>query len=153
MSAKPLMPAPASRSDLLRSWKEIANYFQRAVRTVQRWQAIGLPVRRLGSGPRPPVMANVDDLDRWLQGAQLHGFSIPQSAEHLVAQGLLRDSLQQAQRLRHEMSVLRASHSASRGRLMATLASLEKSCESDPELSTSRNISNGSDNRYSGAHR
>ncbi len=35
--------------DLLNSWKEIAAYMGRGVRTVQRWERdLALPVRRLG---------------------------------------------------------------------------------------------------------
>ena len=45
------VPRAANPEDRLDSWKEIANYLQRTVRTVQRWeQTRGLPVYRLPGG-------------------------------------------------------------------------------------------------------
>jgi hypothetical protein len=56
----------------LSSWKEIAQYFGRGVRTVQRWEAmLGLPVRRPHGRSRSAVMAITDELDEWLSGARL----------------------------------------------------------------------------------
>src|SRR3954452_19862415 len=53
----------------LQSWKEIASELNRGVRTVQRWERkLGLPVRRLGKGPRGRVVAFKDELQRWLRG-------------------------------------------------------------------------------------
>lgn len=50
----------------LNGWKEIASYFGKGVRTVQRWEAeSGLPVHRLGSGRSEAVYAFVDELERW----------------------------------------------------------------------------------------
>jgi hypothetical protein len=52
----------------LQSWKEIASELNRGVRTVQRWERkLGLPVRRVGKGPRIPVFAFKDELHRWLR--------------------------------------------------------------------------------------
>lgn len=54
-------------SQRLDSWKEVSQYLRRGVRTVQRWErSAGLPVHRIGSGPRPPVIAFADELDAWL---------------------------------------------------------------------------------------
>jgi hypothetical protein len=51
----------------LQSWKEIASELKRGVRTVQRWEReLGLPVRRVGTGPRAPVFAFKDELHSWL---------------------------------------------------------------------------------------
>jgi hypothetical protein len=51
----------------LGSWKEIAQYLGRGVRTVQRWEErLGLPVRRLDEKPRSAVMAIADELDLWV---------------------------------------------------------------------------------------
>jgi tetratricopeptide (TPR) repeat protein len=51
--------------DRLDSWKEIAGYLKRGVRTVQRWErTAGLPVRRVAS-PRGAVYAFKAELDRW----------------------------------------------------------------------------------------
>lgn len=53
--------------DRLDSWKEIAGYLGRSVRTVQRWEAErGLPVHRIPGGEAASVSALKPDLDRWL---------------------------------------------------------------------------------------
>ena len=50
----------------LDSWKEIAAYLKRDVRTVQRWEGSkGLPVHRLGEGKRVPIYAMRSELDDW----------------------------------------------------------------------------------------
>jgi TolB-like protein len=52
----------------LESWKEIAAYLGREVRTVQRWAATrGLPVRRLPGGKRPRVFSFTREIDEWLR--------------------------------------------------------------------------------------
>ena len=52
---------------VLNSWKEIANYLGRGVRTVQRWEReLGLPVRRPRGKDRSAVMAIQQELDDWL---------------------------------------------------------------------------------------
>lgn len=54
-------------SEVLNSWKEIASYLGRGVRTVQRWEHdLGLPVRRPRGNDRSAVIALKPDLDRWL---------------------------------------------------------------------------------------
>jgi TolB-like protein len=51
----------------LNSWKEIAAYLGREVRTVQRWtKARHLPVHHLPGGDRPRVFAVKAELDEWL---------------------------------------------------------------------------------------
>lgn len=55
------------RLTTLNSWKEIADYLKRSVRTVQRWEArFGLPVRHR-AGKRTSVFAIQAELDSWLQ--------------------------------------------------------------------------------------
>ena len=54
--------------EFLNSWKEIANYMGRGVRTVQRYEALyGLPVRRFNGrrGNRRPVMSTRKEIDAW----------------------------------------------------------------------------------------
>ncbi len=51
----------------LNSWKEIANYLGKGVRTVQRWESqMGLPVRRLGREGGEIVYALRSEIDAWL---------------------------------------------------------------------------------------
>ena len=53
--------------EMLNSWKEIAAYLGRGVRTVQRWEReLRMPVHRIGKGPRSPVYATVAELRFWL---------------------------------------------------------------------------------------
>ncbi len=55
---------------ILTSWKEIAAYFGKGVRTVQRWEAeMGLPVRRPGP-ERHIVVAFPDELDNWVRNTR-----------------------------------------------------------------------------------
>ena len=68
-------PSPPSRNqqgfDRLDSWKEIAAYLDREVRTVQRWEKTeGLPVRRHQHEKLGSVFAYKADLDRWWQQRQ-----------------------------------------------------------------------------------
>lgn len=58
--------------DRLDSWKEIAAYLRRGVRTAQRWERdAGLPVRRVAHA-RGAVYAFRGDLDAWWQGRLRH---------------------------------------------------------------------------------
>ena len=54
---------------VLESWKDIAKFLNRGVRTVQRWeQQEHLPVYRIGTGSRSPVFAFEPELTAWLRG-------------------------------------------------------------------------------------
>jgi hypothetical protein len=57
-------------SAVLSSWKDIASYMGRGIRTVQRWEAeMGLPVRRPKPRERQIVLAFPEELDTWLHSA------------------------------------------------------------------------------------
>jgi hypothetical protein len=54
--------------NILNSWKEIANYLGRGVRTVQRWERdLGLPIHRPKGKDRSAVLAFPEELNQWLQ--------------------------------------------------------------------------------------
>ena len=58
--------------EVLQSWKEIASYLGRDVRTCRRWEEnLGLPIHRLDGSPKARVMAYKDEIDWWLD-AKLH---------------------------------------------------------------------------------
>lgn len=84
-------------AEVLNSWKEIAAYLGRGVRTVQRWeQELGLPVRRPRGKERSAVIALRPDLDAWLHRVP-RGDIIPQNgrpnshaALHLNAEQMMR---------------------------------------------------------------
>jgi hypothetical protein len=51
---------------VLGSWKEIASYLGKGVRTVQRWERCsGLPVHRPSGSSKGVVLAFPAELDRW----------------------------------------------------------------------------------------
>jgi hypothetical protein len=57
---------------ILSTWKEIASYLNRGVRTVQRWEAeFAMPVHRTGED-RGSVFSFADELDAWLQRSTIH---------------------------------------------------------------------------------
>lgn len=59
-------PATAAVADRLESWKEIAAYLKRDVRTLHRWEAAeGLPVHRHMHRRRGTVHAYRSELDTW----------------------------------------------------------------------------------------
>lgn len=70
------MPPVATKDgERLSSWKEIASYLKREVRTVQRWEREeGLPVRRLQHKKQGTVYAYKTELDSW---TALHTTSQP----------------------------------------------------------------------------
>lgn len=54
-------------SDVLTSWKDIANYLGKGVRTVQRWESeLGLPIRRPNAHNRNVVIALRSEIDDWM---------------------------------------------------------------------------------------
>jgi hypothetical protein len=56
-----------SSAEVLNSWKEIASFLNRGVRTVQRWEReLQLPVHRIGKGNRSPVFAFGAEIKLWL---------------------------------------------------------------------------------------
>ena len=67
-------PAAIPADDALDSWKEIARYLNRDVRTIQRWERDrGLPIRRLPGGDKPAVYALKSELAAWRQqGRDVH---------------------------------------------------------------------------------
>jgi hypothetical protein len=57
----------ATPMDALSSWKEISAYLKCSVRSAQRLQQqSGLPIVRMGTGPRGRVIAYPKQLDGWL---------------------------------------------------------------------------------------
>ena len=55
-------------ANILSSWKEIAGYIGRSVRTVQRWEReLGLPVHRPSAKNEGVVVALPAELDAWVR--------------------------------------------------------------------------------------
>ena len=59
---------------ILGSWKVIANYLGKGVRTVQRWEhGLALPVHRPEGAPRGVVLAFPHELDQWARRNGVNG--------------------------------------------------------------------------------
>jgi len=92
---------------ILNSWKEIAAYLGRGVRTVQRWEEnLGLPVHRPGGRMHSAVLALPEELDQWLRHTQVrshgNGNGDAPNGTHKVAidlLGIARDLLVLSERL------------------------------------------------------
>src|SRR5687767_1614704 len=70
--------APAERR--LDSWKEIASFLRRGIRTVQRWEREeGLPVHRLTHAQRGSVFADPKELSAWWESRQIKPDAKPES--------------------------------------------------------------------------
>jgi len=64
----PLEPLLTRAENYLGSWKEIAAYLKREVRTVQRWEKHeGLPVRRHVHRNASTVYAYKNEINKWIQ--------------------------------------------------------------------------------------
>ena len=92
-ASTPSRASKSSADDRLSSWKEIANYLGREVRTVQRWEKLaGLPVHRLQIDKQGPVYAYKGELEAWYRDRRLQLESEPQGKEtsHLLGSQRIR---------------------------------------------------------------
>ena len=88
MSKPPDGPAPPGAGERRRldSWKEIAAYLGRGIRTVQRWERDeGLPVHRLAHAERGSVFADPTELSAWWKSRQIVPTGSPLTAAAAVA--------------------------------------------------------------------
>jgi Flp pilus assembly protein TadD len=78
------LPVPRTRSGRLESWKEIAGFFARSVRTVQRWEReLGLPVYRHRHNEGASIYAQTEELERWRRSRSVpSGASIVRAGHH-----------------------------------------------------------------------
>ncbi len=76
---------------ILNGWKEIASYLRSSVRTVQRWEKMGMPVIRPVEGSHGSVIAYSQQLDSWLSrsGCGARKDSAP-APDHKVLQALMQ---------------------------------------------------------------
>src|SRR5579884_3804668 len=92
---------------ILNGWKEIATYLGRGVRTVQRWETVGLPVHRPRDKSRSPVVAIPEELDEWLKRSSevISDFESP--VLHSMAQGALNRFKTSISQLRNSLQLFR----------------------------------------------
>jgi len=107
-------------SDLLNSWKEIAGYLGRGVRTVQRWGTqLQSPVRRPHLRSRTSVTALKSDLDQWVRnaGRSVHGETARAEVKRTTA--ILKINQEEMHTLRTQVHY----------QMQHTLELLERACE------------------------
>ncbi len=106
----------AASATVLNSWKEIAIYIGRGVRTVQRWERdLGLPVHRPRGKQRSAVLAIPEELDYWIQstpGRARGEFLLLRDNGGPHERPVVRTTWTQAQNLRAETRELRARSAA-----------------------------------------
>ena len=106
---------------ILSGWKEIAGYLRCGVRTVQRWEADGLPIHRPSPAKRSHVIAHSEELDRWVRnGCSELGYP------HVSA------SITGAQRLQDEARAKLVQLQMCVSRLRTTVAELQARRPRDP---------------------
>jgi hypothetical protein len=101
---------------VLTSWKEIAQYLGKGVRTVQRWEKkLHLPVRRTGEGgPKSSVLAMPEEIETWIQSQRFRGEHRDCSESQLIS-------------IRAELAALRLENAALRQQLdVAALQTLSQ---------------------------
>jgi hypothetical protein len=96
-----------SQSTVLTSWKEIARYLGKGVRTAQRWeQHLGLPVRRpIGASQKSAVLLHLEEVDVWLttrfSARPIEDVEASKKRASLSAtRSVLRESMRKASELR-----------------------------------------------------
>lgn len=121
------------RSSFLTSWKEIADYLGKGVRTVQRWEhELGLPVRRPENvASKNTVMVDTEELERWMRYTFCR--------HETVRSHMDWELLEQSKRLIAESTIVREEHSflvkVSR-RLRLELENSRLGLETSPPLET-----------------
>jgi hypothetical protein len=94
-------------STVLSSWKDIARYLGKGVRTVQRWERhLGLPVRRpIGASQKSAVLLYRGDVDAWLatrfSARSLEKSEMQAAKSSRSARSTLREGIRTARELRN----------------------------------------------------
>jgi len=102
----------SSTAPTLNSWKEIAVYLGRGVRTMQRWEEeLRLPIHRVRPTRRSPVFAYISELDDWMRRQTNPAHKAPphyQIDEKLKRQ--IRANLERMQQLQQQLGETRRTH-------------------------------------------
>ena len=118
------------KAAVLNSWKEIAVYISRGVRTVQRWEHdLGLPVHRPKGRDRSAVLALTSEIDDWLARTPVRSWeqgrgvqkACPSASVAATTRQCLRGSLQTSALLRREMRTQLQQQREAAHRLISTV--------------------------------
>lgn len=125
-------PGADNFSTVLTSWKDIARYMGKGVRTVQRWeQDFGLPVRRPLGSNKKAVLARPGDLDAWValrcgsRGQALAPKLNGKRGQAVVALASLAAEIQTSRMLQQSNRMLMDEVSAALNQLQMQLLSLQ----------------------------
>ena len=95
---------------MLSGWKEIAGYVGRGVRTVQRWERLGLPVRRPNAHLRSAVVVSTEEVDAWIQSCPSgRGTPALQDSRYSRLESEIQELRLENQVLRRQIEALRRS--------------------------------------------
>ena len=111
---------------ILNGWKEIANYLGRGVRTVQRWEQFGLPVRRPKGSDRSAVLALSEELDVWIKNCSTHNRPVKTESSPLSGVQDLKDKFQRTAALVASVRAQRAEVVARSQQLRCGLAQVRQ---------------------------
>jgi hypothetical protein len=122
-------PRQAEPPQLLSSWKEIAAYLRKGVRTVQRYEyQLGLPVRRPAGKPRASVVATRAEIDAWIAASPIRSeFRLARAATNSTSTQVtksVKEGIVEMHTLRGQMMELRAEIRTALHLLMTSLATL-----------------------------
>ena len=118
----------ADESTVLSSWKDIARYLGKGVRTVQRWeQHLGLPVRRpAGASQKSAVLLHREDVDAWLATRFVpRTVAVDKTNRIPEVSNSVRNELRQALKTAHE---LRDAHMALTQQIADSIRLLNERC-------------------------
>ena len=128
-------------NQVLNSWKEIARYLERGIRTVQRWETdLALPVRRPRGKKRSAVIAMRSDLDDWLNscpsmqsgnGNNSTGKKPPRPANGLGLPIAVSETILRSRYLRSSLRQSRHELAGAIGRLVINLRALVNASETN----------------------
>jgi hypothetical protein len=101
-------------SGYLSGWKDIANYLEKGVRTVQRYERhLGLPVHRPSADNRGGVIATKAEVDAWVNASPLYLPSMSRPTGQDLPIVALLDVTAKLDKLRKELEALgREMHTA-----------------------------------------
>lgn len=129
-----MVTGPSKANVTLNSWKEIATFLGRGVRTVQRWEReLELPVRRVRRSEHSPVFAYAWELEDWLKSRPAPGgagsdgrFHHPTQAGHVRLRhseihGVSEQTVQRSQHLVQRLGSLLIEQRSSAEMLVQTL--------------------------------
>ncbi|MFB3814122.1 MAG: hypothetical protein ACE14L_08415 [Terriglobales bacterium] len=113
-------------AEILTSWKDIAQYLGKGVRTVQRWEReLGLPVRRPKPGQKHIIIAFRNEVDAWLRNEAQAAVAVgTRSLQMERMRALMATMVEQTEKLRQNIEVL--AKSAARHTARSTATKMER---------------------------